>query len=47
MKDAEPGVEQSRIISIDEEVVKSKLSEMVRGTVCYPAHELTRGRQFN
>jgi putative transposase len=33
MKDAEPGVEQSRIISIDEDVVKSKLSEMVRGTV--------------
>ena len=33
MKDAEPRDEQARIISIDEDAVTSKLSEMVRGTV--------------
>jgi putative transposase len=33
MKDGEAKGEQARIISIDEDAVKSKLSEMVRGTV--------------
>lgn len=33
MNNAESHSEQSRIISIDEDAVKSKLSEMIRGTV--------------